>query len=85
MAAQRGSQAGGGSSQDVDRVARPSWRPTASGEEALRAVEGARRLLQRRDGVAQAVILAELLGPPRVRRPWRPGAGSWSRPPRIGS
>ncbi|WP_243664182.1 hypothetical protein [Rhodothermus marinus] len=32
--------------------------------------------LRQREGVREAIVLAELLGPPRARRPWRPRIGS---------
>ncbi len=31
--------------------------------------------LRQREGVREAIVLAELLGPPRARRPWRPRFG----------
>ncbi|GEM_PF-546647 len=34
------------------------------------------RRLRHRKGVREAMVLAELLGPPRARRPWRPRPGS---------
>lgn len=45
----------------------------------------ARRLLERPDGPAAAILLAEILGAPRALRPWRPRAGHGIRAPRIGS
>ncbi|BAS28479.1 hypothetical protein [Limnochorda pilosa] len=43
------------------------------------------QLLRRPGGLAEAVLLAEILGAPRVMRPWRPGARHALRAPRIGS
>lgn len=50
-----------------------------SDAESTRGQERARFWLGRlrqREGVREAIVLAELLGPPRARRPWRPRIGS---------
>ncbi len=41
-----------------------------------RQAQGWLRRLRHRKGVREAMVLAELLGPPRARRPWRPRPGS---------
>ena len=59
--------------------------PDRSQEAGSGVAARARRLLHARDGLAQAVILAEVLGPPRALRPWRPRFGSERPRPGIGS
>ncbi|AEN72873.1 hypothetical protein [Rhodothermus marinus] len=59
-------------------VPEPDESPLSDAEPA-RGQERARFWLGRlrqREGVREAIVLAELLGPPRARRPWRPRIGS---------
>ncbi len=56
----------------------PDERPLSDSEPA-RSQERARFWLGRlrqRESIREAIVLAELLGPPRARRPWRPRIGS---------